>query len=101
MNIVWQSALPPTLCAICVFVFYIIFSTRPQVSAHDFCPYGGLYWRVVLPIALTTRLPFLGSVGGLVPSYTVNDWEALRPFPPLHDVRRLVIVYLPVAHVIF
>ncbi|KAI9464058.1 hypothetical protein BJY52DRAFT_883715 [Lactarius psammicola] len=31
VNVVWQSALPPTVCAICVSVFYVKFSTaRPQ-----------------------------------------------------------------------
>ncbi|KAI9435744.1 hypothetical protein H4582DRAFT_620317 [Lactarius indigo] len=30
VNIVWQSALPPTLCAICVTVLYIQYTTVPQ-----------------------------------------------------------------------
>ncbi|KAH9039089.1 hypothetical protein EDB85DRAFT_317835 [Lactarius pseudohatsudake] len=34
VNIVWQSALPPTLCAICVFALYLRFAIAPdRVSA--------------------------------------------------------------------
>ncbi|KAI9448970.1 hypothetical protein BJY52DRAFT_1216092 [Lactarius psammicola] len=30
VNIIWQSALPPTLCAVCMSVFYIRYTTVPQ-----------------------------------------------------------------------
>ncbi|KAH9043001.1 hypothetical protein EDB84DRAFT_1559287 [Lactarius hengduanensis] len=38
VNVVWQSALPPTLCAICTFVFYILFATAPQMAVQLWFP---------------------------------------------------------------
>jgi hypothetical protein len=39
-NIVWQSALPPTLCAICLCVLYIRFATERKKSSQ--------YWLTVI-----------------------------------------------------
>ncbi|KAI9435746.1 hypothetical protein H4582DRAFT_620281 [Lactarius indigo] len=36
VNIVWQSALPPTLCAICISALYLRFSVAPEVSTPPF-----------------------------------------------------------------
>ncbi|KAN0136622.1 hypothetical protein V8E53_005669 [Lactarius tabidus] len=38
MNIVWQSALPPTLCAICVSVLYIQYTTVRQTQLQLWMP---------------------------------------------------------------
>ncbi|KAH9175781.1 hypothetical protein EDB89DRAFT_2066360 [Lactarius sanguifluus] len=38
VNIVWQSALPPTLCAICVSVLYIQYTTVPQDQLQLWMP---------------------------------------------------------------
>ncbi|KAH8988969.1 hypothetical protein EDB86DRAFT_1995003 [Lactarius hatsudake] len=49
MNIAWKSALPPTLCAICVSVLYIQYTTVRQVgtpiSAPARCSFGVLFAR--------------------------------------------------------
>jgi len=37
-NVVWQSALPPTLCAICVSVFYVQFTTGRQKGFQLWMP---------------------------------------------------------------
>jgi hypothetical protein len=46
-NLVWQSALPPTLCTICVCVIYIQFGISHRVSAlhsaHAQNPFDGLF----------------------------------------------------------
>ncbi|KAH9171485.1 hypothetical protein EDB89DRAFT_1107126 [Lactarius sanguifluus] len=42
VNVVWQSALPPTLCAICTFVLYLLFATASRVGATGFCLCSGL-----------------------------------------------------------
>jgi len=38
VNIVWQSALPPTLCAITTFVLYFLFSTAVRITAEIWFP---------------------------------------------------------------
>ncbi|KAH9032552.1 hypothetical protein EDB84DRAFT_1561948 [Lactarius hengduanensis] len=62
VNIVWQSALPPTLGAICLTGFYIQYATVPQVSSEL------LFWYPVLH----------GMIGKL-----------LRSFAPLHATLNL------------
>lgn len=68
MNIVWQSALPPTLCAITTCVLYVLLSTAARVStpdlspAHDFALFAGAYLRVGMLTA------------ALHPQITVENW---------------------------
>src|SRR6266702_3738395 len=105
VNIVWQSALPPTLCAICTFVLYFLFSTAPRVSAPDFCPCSGFCWVLFAGAhwsdgTLTTGFPFSENSAVLVPGCPSDDWEALRSFALLHDVRRLDVVCVSVVHTI-
>ena len=47
VNIVWQSALPPTICAICLSGLYIQSSRTPEVSASHFCLCLGFLGRVI------------------------------------------------------
>ncbi|KAH8999790.1 hypothetical protein EDB83DRAFT_2533958 [Lactarius deliciosus] len=38
VNIVWRSALPPTLCAICIAVLFIQYTTAPQSESPSWLP---------------------------------------------------------------
>lgn len=38
VNVVWQSALPPTLCAICTFVLYFLFTGTSQMAVQFWFP---------------------------------------------------------------
>ncbi|KAH9001742.1 hypothetical protein EDB92DRAFT_1966600 [Lactarius akahatsu] len=38
VNVVWQSALPPTLCAICTLVLYLLFTTASQMAVQFWFP---------------------------------------------------------------
>jgi len=104
---VWQSALPPTLCTICVSVIYIRFSTARQVSALPFYPCSGFFWRLVRGSSLerrtlTTGFPFSEKIAVLADGYPGDDREALRSFAVLHDVRRfdLTCIRISVVHTI-
>ena len=87
MNIVWQSALPPTLCAICVSVLYIQYSTVPQVSVSISAPAQGSRSRELIG-ATSADDRLLDTITALDAGYPADDREALRSFVVLHDVRR-------------
>ena len=48
----WQSALPPTICAICLSGLYIQFSRANEVSASHFCICLGFLGRVIHQLEL-------------------------------------------------
>ncbi|KAI9433971.1 hypothetical protein H4582DRAFT_959850 [Lactarius indigo] len=59
--IVWQSALPPTLCAMCTFVLYLLLTTTPRMAVQFWFPVvqamiGKLY---ILSLFYMINAPFL------------------------------------------
>ncbi|KAH9064555.1 hypothetical protein EDB87DRAFT_1250478 [Lactarius vividus] len=66
-NIVWQSALPPTLCTICLSIFYVRYATVRQT--------------------LTTYFPFSDKNAVMANSYPGDDREALRSLAVILDQR--------------
>ena len=98
----WQSALPPTLCAVCVSVLYIQYTTVSQVSVSISAPARGsssCSGELTGPRwMLTTGFLLLDAIAALDAGCPTNDWEALRPFLVLHDVRRFDIASVSVVH---
>ncbi|KAH9053838.1 hypothetical protein EDB87DRAFT_149718 [Lactarius vividus] len=64
VNVVWQSALPPTLCAICTSVLYLLLATTPRVAVQ--------FWFPVVQ-AMIGKLYILSLF------YTINA-QPLQPF---------------------
>lgn len=63
-NIVWQSALPPTLCTICLSVFYVQYSTVRQTKVRS--------W-------LTVIQAMIGKLYVLSLFYMINARPPLQP----------------------
>ncbi|KAH9060672.1 hypothetical protein EDB87DRAFT_1683368 [Lactarius vividus] len=63
-NIIWQSAVPPTLCAICVSVFYIRFTIASQKKLQ--------FW-------LTVTHAMIGKLYVLSLFYMINAKQPLQP----------------------
>jgi hypothetical protein len=98
---VWQSALPPTLCAICVSVLYIQYTTVHQVIVSISAPAHGpssCSRELTGEWMLTTGFSFLDTIAALDAGCPTDDWEVLRPFFVLHDVRRFDIACVSVVH---
>ena len=94
MNIAWQSALPPTICAICVSILYIQYTTVRQVSAP--ISHLGLLRILVRdssPERGTLTFSFLDTITTLDAGCPADDREALRSFAVLHGVRCAPIKY--------
>ena len=101
VNIVWQSALPLTLCAICVAVFYIHSSIAHNVSASHFCPGSGLLWASWFTEATGADFLFSENIAVLAAGYPGDDREALRSLVVAHDVRRFGFACILVIYTIF
>jgi hypothetical protein len=95
---VLQSALLPTVCAICVSALYIRFAIAPRVSPPISSPRRILFRSCSRePTEVTAadyRLLFPERIAVLVAGHPGHDWEALRSFAVLYDVRRFYIVYI-------
>jgi hypothetical protein len=85
---VWQSAVPPTLCTIYLCIAYVQFSLATQVYSHlqtsarrSWDSLSACDYRV------DDRLPFpTENITTMVHSYSRVDWQALSPFFPLYYV---------------
>ena len=100
MNIVWQSALPPTLCAICVAVFYVQSALAHNVSASHFCPGSGLLWASWFIGVTVADFLFSENIAVLADGYPDDNREALRSFIVAHNVRRFDLARISVIHTI-
>ncbi|KAH9057119.1 hypothetical protein EDB83DRAFT_2613800 [Lactarius deliciosus] len=81
VNVVWQSALPPTLCAICTFVLYLLFTTASRMAVQFWFPVvqamiGKLY---ILSLFYTMCVASISSASRTV--YTISDLESSNTQP--------------------
>jgi len=89
MTVVWQSALPPTLCTICQCILYVQFTIATQVCPHFHSLRRDLgFFRYAFTRAdADHRFSPSEKIGTVVLGYSRNGWQALRPFPLLYNVR--------------